>query len=94
MNSRNVIWPPNVRDKLIQFRSIRYTSEETFDFISQIVLETEDLLKNEVIGRTYTEEFGKYKGISRIVVKKFRIYFERINNDIIIVAILFPGENK
>jgi hypothetical protein len=61
MNSRNVIWPTNVRDKLIQFRSIRYTPEETFDFISQIVLETEDLLKNEVIGRTYTEEFGKYK---------------------------------
>ena len=94
MNSRNVIWSTNVRGKLIQFRSIRYTPEETFDFISQLILEIEDLLKNKVIGRAYTEEFGKYKGISRIIVKKFRIYFEQINNDIIIVAILFPGENK
>ena len=94
MNSRNVIWPISVRGKLIQFRSIRYTPEETFDFIAQLILEIEDLLKNKAIGRAYTEEFGKYKGISRIVVKKFRIYFEQINNDIIIVAILFPGENK
>ncbi|WP_084006922.1 type II toxin-antitoxin system RelE/ParE family toxin [Gottfriedia luciferensis] len=89
---RNVIWLPNVRNKLTQFRSIRFTPEETFDFISQIVLETEDLLKNEVIGKAYTEEFGNYKGISRVVIKKFRIYFERVNNDIVIVAIVFPGE--
>ncbi|KQL33761.1 hypothetical protein AN960_19070 [Bacillus sp. FJAT-25509] len=89
---RNVIWPLNVRNKLTQFRSIRFTPEETFDFISQIVLETEDLLKNEVIGKTYTEEHGNYKGISRVVIKKFRIYFEMVNNDIVIVAIVFPGE--
>ncbi|SFC92825.1 type II toxin-antitoxin system RelE/ParE family toxin [Bacillus sp. UNCCL81] len=89
---RNVIWLPNVRNKLTQFRSIRFTPEETFDIISQIVLETEDLLKNEVIGKAYTEEFGNYKGISRVVIKKFRIYFERVNNDIVIVAIVFPSE--
>lgn len=39
MGPRNVIWTPAVREKLIEFRSPRYTSEETLDFISQIVLE-------------------------------------------------------
>lgn len=93
MEPRKVVWSPTVRKKLIQFRSPRFTPEETFDFISQVVLETEDLLKNEVIGRAYTEEYGEYKGISRIVVKKFRFYFERIQNNIVIMAVLFPGEN-
>lgn len=93
MESRNVIWLPVVRDKLVQFRSVRFTPEETFDFISQLVLEIEDQLKNPVIGRTYTEEYGKYKGISRIVLKKFQIYFQQINNELIIIAVLFPGEN-
>jgi hypothetical protein len=55
-------------------------------------LETEDLLRNPVLGKTYTEELGKYKGISRIVVRKFRVYFQEIKNEIIILAILFPGE--
>jgi plasmid stabilization system protein ParE len=92
MKSRKVVWLPVVRDKLVQFRSIRFTPEETFDFISQLVLETEDLLRNPVLGKTYTEELGKYKGISRIVVRKFRVYFQEIKNEIIILAILFPGE--
>jgi plasmid stabilization system protein ParE len=92
MKSRKIVWLPVVRDKLVQFRSIRFTPEETFDFISQLVLETEDLLRNPVLGKTYTEEFGKYKGISRIVVKKFRVYYQEINNEIIILTILFPGE--
>lgn len=94
MNPRNVIWLPRVRDKLIQFRSTRFTPEETNDFISQIILDTEDLLKNTYVGKTYTEESGKYKGISRIVVKKFQIYFEQFENDTVIVAIILPGENK
>jgi plasmid stabilization system protein ParE len=92
MKSRKIVWLPVVRDKLVQFRSIRFTPEETFDFISQLVLETEDLLRNPVLGKAYTEEFGKYKGISRIIVKKFRVYYQEINNEIIILAILFPGE--
>jgi plasmid stabilization system protein ParE len=92
MKSRKVVWLPVVRDRLVQFRSIRFTPEETFDFISQLVLETEDLLRNPVLGKTYTEEFGKYKGISRVVVRKFRVYFQEINNEIILLAILFPGE--
>lgn len=94
METRNVIWTPAVRQKLIRFRSSRFTPEETLDFISQLVLETQDFFKNPLIGKAYTEEFGKYKGISRIVIKKFQIYFKQVNNDIVIIAILFPGENK
>jgi plasmid stabilization system protein ParE len=94
MDTLNVIWTPAVREKLIEFRSSRFTPEETLDFISQLVLETEDLLKNPLLGKAYTEEFGKYKGISRIVIKKFQIYFKQVNNDIVIIAILFPGEDK
>lgn len=94
MGFRNVIWTPAVREKLISFRSERFTPEETLDFISQMILETEDLLKNPIISRIYTEEFGKYKGISRIVVKKFQMYLKQVGNDIVIMAVLFPGENK
>jgi plasmid stabilization system protein ParE len=94
MGTRNIIWTPAVREKLIEFRSLRYAPVETLDFISQLVLEIEDLLKNPIIGKSYTEEFGKYKGISRIVIKKFQIYFKQFDKDIVIVAILFPGENK
>lgn len=64
MNTRSIIWLPTVRAKLIQFRSERFTPEETFDFISQVVLEVEDYLKNPIIGRAYTEEFGEYRGIT------------------------------
>lgn len=92
MNNRNVIWLPTAKEKLIQYRRERFSAEETLDFISQIILETEDLLRNPVIGRSYTEEFGKYIGISRIVIRRFRIYYQLINKDIVILAILFPGE--
>jgi plasmid stabilization system protein ParE len=57
-----------------------------------IILEAEDLLNNPIISRVYTEENGEYKGVSRIVVRKFRIYFERHDSNIVIIAILFPGE--
>lgn len=93
MYDRNVIWSPAVREKLTQFRSERYTPEETFDFISNFIIFTEDLLKNGIIGKTYTEEFGKYKGITRVVSKRFRIYYKVLENDVVILAILFPGEN-
>jgi hypothetical protein len=66
MNSRNVIWTPVVREKLIEFRNERFTPEETLNYISQIIIETEEFLRNPVIGKTYTEEFGRYKGISRL----------------------------
>lgn len=93
MNEPNIIWLPVVREKLIEFRSSRFTPEETLDFIAQLILETEDILKSDIFTKAYTEEFGKYKGISRIVVKKFRIYFEKINNDVIILATMYPGED-
>ena len=51
-------------------------------------------MKNPVIGKTYTEQFGKYKGISRIVVRKLKIYFKQIDNDFVIIGLLFPGENS
>lgn len=92
MVSQKVIWSPAVKDKLIEFRSPRFTPEETFDFIAQLILETEDLLKSEVFTKAYIEEFGQFKGVSRIVIKRFRVYFEKINNDIVVVALMFPGE--
>ncbi|MGM0846519.1 MAG: type II toxin-antitoxin system RelE/ParE family toxin [Bacillota bacterium] len=93
MIERNVIWSPAVKEKLTLFRSERFTPEETLDFVSQFILETEALLKNRIIGKTYTEEFGKYKGVTRVIVKKFRVYYKLIKNDIFILAILFPGED-
>ncbi|MGD6801965.1 hypothetical protein ACQCVK_06385 [Rossellomorea vietnamensis] len=93
MDERIVFWSPVVKEKLTLFRSLRFTPEETLDFISQFIIETEDLLKNHIIAKTYTEEFGKHNGVSRVVVKKFRVYYKMIENDIFILAILFPGEN-
>ncbi|ENH96085.1 hypothetical protein J416_12809 [Gracilibacillus halophilus YIM-C55.5] len=84
---------PAVKEKLTLFRSERFTPKETLDFISQFIIETEDLLKNRIIGKTYTEEVGKYKGVTRIVIKRFRVYYKWIENDVVILAILFPGED-
>lgn len=35
------LWPPAVKKKLTQFRSKRFTPEETLNVISQFILETE-----------------------------------------------------
>lgn len=40
------------------------------------------------------EEMGDYRGITRIVINKFRFYYEQVDDDITIVAVLFPGENQ
>ena|SRR5690625_1022382 len=93
MNSQKIIWLPKVKDKLTQYRSKHFSSEETFDFISTIIIEAKDLLNNPFLSKTYTEEFGEFKGISRIVIRKFKLYFERDENNIVIVAVLFPGES-
>jgi len=92
MKSTVVIWTEPVRKKLRAFRSEHFTVEETFDYAVQLILETEDLLLNPILSRSYTEEFGKFKGFSRVVVKNFRIYFQAFEQDIVITAILFPGE--
>ena len=91
MSTRSIIWLPTVRRKLIQFRNERFTPEETFDFISQVILEVEAFIKNPIFGKVYIEEFGEYRGIARIVVRRFRIYFEQVDEVFIIVALLFPG---
>jgi hypothetical protein len=48
----------------LQFRSERFAAEETLDFIYQLILEIEELLKNGVVTQTYIEEFGAYRGLS------------------------------
>lgn len=90
--NRVILWPPAVREKLAQFRSEHFSPEETFDFISQLIFEIENVLFNPVLSKAYTEERGIYAGISRVVVKRFRVYFEQFENEVLIVAVLFPGE--
>jgi len=92
MNERKVIWPEPILGKLHSFSSEHYTAEESYDHIVQFILETEDLLLNPVIGKTYTEEFGEFKGLTRIVVKRFRVYYKAIDDLIVIAAVCFPGE--
>jgi hypothetical protein len=69
MNSRVLVWSPAVRNKLARFRSDRFSPEETFDFISQFVLETEAVLSNPVLSKAYTEEDGTYEGLSRVILE-------------------------
>ncbi len=92
MKSNQVIWTEPIVEKLRSFRSEHFTPEETYDFIVQLILESEDLLLNPILGRTYVEEFGEFKGHSRLVCRKFRIYYRMIRNDIVVIALLFPGE--
>ncbi|WP_245833155.1 hypothetical protein [Oceanobacillus timonensis] len=58
----------------------------------KLIIDIEEFLKYEIVGQTYVEEFGVYKGLSRIVIRKFRVYYEKDKNDIIVLAVLFPGE--
>jgi hypothetical protein len=58
-----------------------------------LVLEIENILSNPLISKTYTEEFGKFARISRVVIKKFKIYYEIGNSDVVIISIVSPGEN-
>jgi hypothetical protein len=54
MDTRVLVWSPAVRNKLACFRSERFSPEETFDFISRFVLETEAILSNPFLGKAYT----------------------------------------
>lgn len=76
MKSKRIIWPVPIREKLLTFRSEHFTAEETYDYLIQFIFEVEDLLLNPVLGKTYREESGEYKGIQRLVNRKFRIYYE------------------
>ncbi|OFW75582.1 MAG: hypothetical protein A2201_11815 [Alicyclobacillus sp. RIFOXYA1_FULL_53_8] len=93
MAYRRVTWPNPVRKKLLSFRSSRFTPEETLDFISQFILHTEDLLSNDTISRFYTEESGPFKGMSRVVILGFTVYFEMVEHEVKILAVRFPREN-
>jgi hypothetical protein len=57
-----------------------------------LILEVDDLLINPFLTKTYTEGSGEYKGISRVVINKFKIYYESQGNEVIILGIKFPGE--
>jgi hypothetical protein len=84
-----IIWPGPVRNKLLAFRSERFTSEETHDYIVQIILETERLLLNPVLSKVYTEEAGEYAGFMRLVVRKFRFYIESVEDYAFVFAVKF-----
>lgn len=56
------------------------------------LLEAEDLLSNPALTKAYTEEFGRYKGLSRVVIRRFKIYYKDVDNQIVIEAVLFPGQ--
>ncbi len=93
MKVRQVVWPRPVREKLLSFRSEYFTSEETYDYIVQVILEIEDMLMNPVFGKAYTEESGEYAGLMRLVIRKFRFYVDCVADEAIVVAVKNPGEN-
>lgn len=93
MTSRIVTWPTPIRNKLLSYRSPRFTAEETFDFIANFILKTEDILKDDIVGKFYTEPRGRYRGISRMVVHGFKVYFEIQGDEVVILAVKFPREN-
>lgn len=92
MTDRRVVWPSPVRAKLLSFRSPRFTPEETFDFITQVALEAEQTLINPVVSQHYTEDRGQFRGISRMMIRGFKVYFEVIDDEVVILAIKFPRE--
>lgn len=61
--------------------------------LHKLMFETEDLLSNPVLTRGFVEEYGKYQGYFRIVIRKFKIYYEISDNEIIIQGALFPGQD-
>jgi len=92
MRKNSVIWPVPIRNKLLSFQSPHFTPEETFDFITPFILETDEVLLNPILSKSYTEEFGEYKRMSPFLIKRFKVYYEQIGNQIIILGVKFPGE--
>ena len=92
MKSR-VIWSNIVNEKLFSYQNEHFSKEETHDYLINLVIETENLLLNPILSKTYTEEYGMYAGVSRVVINKFRIYFEYVGDDVIILDINYPREN-
>jgi hypothetical protein len=67
MKVNEVVWPEPIMKKIFTYQSEHFTSEESYDYIVQLILETEDALLNPILGKTYVEEFGEFKGLSRQV---------------------------
>lgn len=88
----NVLLSEFAKSKLRHYKSEYYTEDETREFIRKLSKEVESLLLNPFLSKRYKEEKGTYLGMSRIVVRKFKIYYEKIDDEIIIVAVKFPKE--
>lgn len=88
-----ILWTPEVRRKLLTFRSEFFSAEETLKYIIELINEVEGFLQNGIVKETYKEEFGEFKGLSRMVIRKHRIYYQKDQDSIIILAILFAGES-
>jgi hypothetical protein len=54
-----------------------------------LILEVADLLLNPFLTKTYTEGSGEYKGISRVVINKFKIYYESQGNEVLFWGLNF-----
>jgi len=88
MKSDQVLWTNSTKEKLMDFHSDHFTADETYHYIVDLILETEALLLNPVLGRTYQEEVGEFKDLFRVVVRKFKIYYQMAGTDIVVLAVL------
>ncbi|MBP1968518.1 plasmid stabilization system protein ParE [Virgibacillus natechei] len=75
------------RDKLKRYKSEYYTEDETREYLRKLSTELESLLLNPFPSKRYLEEQGKYKGVSRIVLHKFIFYYEKVDDEIIVLAV-------
>ncbi|MEW9675210.1 type II toxin-antitoxin system RelE/ParE family toxin [Lentibacillus sp. L22] len=89
---KRVVLSKLAKKKIQHYRNEHFTEEETRIFLKKLSAEIEDLLLNPFLTRRYTDEWGECKGISRMIHRKFKFYYEMQGDDIIILAIRFPGE--
>ncbi|GGB44764.1 hypothetical protein GCM10011409_22960 [Lentibacillus populi] len=87
-----VFWSDSAEKKMLSFNSEYYMIKETRDYIAIVMKDIENYLLNPFISKRYIEEKGDHKGIARIVYRKFKVYYEKVDEEIIILAIKFPGE--
>ena len=89
---REVIWTEAAEHKLQKYKSEYFTMMETRDFIAHLIYDIESLLVNSVFAKGYKEEYGSLKGMNRIVIRKFKVYYVKRDEKNIIVAVKFSGE--
>lgn len=56
MNVYEIIWPEPIMIKLFTYQSEFFIPEESYDYIVQLILETENALLNPLLGKPYVEE--------------------------------------